>query len=132
MDPNVAPTNLNPGLAYEQKVMYESAIAPLDEHWLFVVGQLLVRREPLDDEALHLHGALGALEEQRRTRRVWSWSDGAECTVGRVIFVLRAEGPRTRLTLRHIGDEGKAMAKMIRERWPIKLQALASMLGDEG
>jgi hypothetical protein len=32
MDPNVAPTNLNPGLAYEQKVMYESAIAPLDEH----------------------------------------------------------------------------------------------------
>jgi len=37
----------------------------------------------------------------------------------------------TRLTVRHIGDTDDAMAKMIRERWPIKLRALASTLGDE-
>jgi hypothetical protein len=37
----------------------------------------------------------------------------------------------TRLTVRHISDTDDAMAKMIRDRWPIKLQALASTLGDE-
>jgi uncharacterized protein YndB with AHSA1/START domain len=72
------------------------------------------------------------LELQAPTRMVWSWSDGAEPTVSRVIFELHAEGSRTRLTLRHVGDEGEAMAKMIRERWPSKLRALASSLrGDE-
>jgi uncharacterized protein YndB with AHSA1/START domain len=70
------------------------------------------------------------LELQKPTRMVWSWCDGSE-DVGptRVIFELRSEGKGTRLTLRHIGDEGDETAKMVRDRWPIKLQALASMLG---
>jgi hypothetical protein len=38
---------------------------------------------------------------------------------------------RTRLTLRHIGDESDAMARMIQERWPIKLRSLTSILGDQ-
>ncbi|HEV3062556.1 MAG TPA: SRPBCC domain-containing protein [Vicinamibacterales bacterium] len=72
------------------------------------------------------------LELQPPTRMVWSWSDGADSTGTRVIFELHAEGSGTRLTLRHVGDEGEAMAQMIRERWPIKLRALASILrGDE-
>jgi uncharacterized protein YndB with AHSA1/START domain len=72
------------------------------------------------------------LELQPPTRMVWSWSDGAEEAVSRVIFELKVEDTRTRLTLRHIGDEGKTMAAMIRDRWPIKLRALASLIGDEG
>jgi uncharacterized protein YndB with AHSA1/START domain len=66
------------------------------------------------------------------TRMVWSWSDGAaEKMTSRVIFELQEEGTGTRLTLRHIGDTEDAVARLIRERWPIKLQALASMLGDK-
>ena len=72
------------------------------------------------------------IELEPPTRMVWSWSDGAgEEMTSRVIFELQAEGTETRLTVRHIGDTDDAMAKMIRERWPIKLQALASTLGDE-
>jgi uncharacterized protein YndB with AHSA1/START domain len=72
------------------------------------------------------------IELEPPTRMVWSWSDGAlgEGT-SRVVFELQEEGTSTRLTLRHIGDTDDAMATMIRERWPIKLQALASTLGDE-
>jgi len=72
------------------------------------------------------------IELEPPTRMVWSWSDGAgEEMTSRVIFELQEEGTGTRLTVRHIGDTDDAMAKMIRERWPIKLQALASTLGDE-
>jgi uncharacterized protein YndB with AHSA1/START domain len=72
------------------------------------------------------------IELEPPTRMVWSWSDGArEEVTSRVIFELQEEGTGTRLTLRHIGDTDDAMATMIRERWPIKLQALASALGDE-
>jgi uncharacterized protein YndB with AHSA1/START domain len=73
------------------------------------------------------------IELEPPTRMVWSWSDGAgEEMTSHVIFELREEGTGTRLTLRHIGgDTDDAIAKMIRERWPIKLQALASTLGDE-
>ncbi len=72
------------------------------------------------------------IELQPPTRMVWSWcdDDGAELT-SRVIFELQEEGAGTRLTLRHIGDTADAMGHMIRERWPIKLGALASALGDE-
>jgi uncharacterized protein YndB with AHSA1/START domain len=75
----------------------------------------------------------GVIELEPPTRMVWSWSDGAgEEMTSHVIFELREEGTGTRLTLRHIGgDTDDAIAKMIRERWPIKLQALASTLGDE-
>ena len=72
------------------------------------------------------------LELQRPTRMVWSWSDGAEQgEPTRVIFELCSEGGGTRLTVRHVGGVEDAVGKMIRERWPIKLQALASMLGEE-
>jgi len=72
------------------------------------------------------------IELEPPTRMVWSWSDGAgEEMTSRVIFELQEEGTGTRLTVHHIGDTDDAMAKMIRERWPIKLQALASTLGDE-
>jgi uncharacterized protein YndB with AHSA1/START domain len=72
------------------------------------------------------------IELEPPTRMVWSWSDGAGVEMtSRVIFELQEEGTGTRLTLRHIGDTDDAIAKMIRERWPIKLQALASTLGDE-
>jgi uncharacterized protein YndB with AHSA1/START domain len=72
------------------------------------------------------------IELEPPTRMVWSWSDGArEEVTSRVIFELQEEGTGTRLTLRHIGDTDDAMATMIRERWPMKLQALASTLGDE-
>ena len=72
------------------------------------------------------------IELKPPTRMVWSWSDcaGEEMT-SRVIFELQEEGTGTRLTVRHVGDTDDAMAKMIRERWPIKLQALACTLGDE-
>ena len=69
------------------------------------------------------------LELQEPTRMVWSWSDGSEeHGPTRIIFELRTEGEGTRLTLRHWGDEGDEMAKMILDRWPIKLRALASVL----
>ena len=71
------------------------------------------------------------IELEPPTRMVWSWSDGAGEMTSRVIFKLQEEGTGTRLTVRHVGDTDDAMAKMIRERWPIKLQALASTLGDE-
>jgi len=72
------------------------------------------------------------IELEPPTRMVWSWSDGAGAEMtSRVIFELQEEDTGTRLTLRHIGDTDDAMAQMIRERWPIKLQALASTLGDE-
>jgi uncharacterized protein YndB with AHSA1/START domain len=71
------------------------------------------------------------LELQPPTRMVWSWSDGADGSVpSRVIFELQPEGSGTRLTLRHVGDELESMATMIRERWPIKLRALGSTLGE--
>ena len=70
------------------------------------------------------------IELEPPTRMVWSWSDGSQ-EMSRVVFELQEEGTGTRLTLRHIGDADDAMASLIRERWPIKLQALASMLGDE-
>jgi uncharacterized protein YndB with AHSA1/START domain len=66
------------------------------------------------------------------TRMVWAWSDGTGQEMpSRVIFELRQEGTGTRLTLRHIGDVDDAMARMIRERWPIKLDALTATLGVE-
>jgi len=69
------------------------------------------------------------LELQPPSRMVWSWSDGAEeGGPTRVIFELRSEGTGTRLTLRHVGDEGDETAKMIRDRWPIKLRALSTIL----
>jgi len=72
------------------------------------------------------------IELEPPTRMVWSWSDGAgEEMTSRVIFELQEERTGTRLTVSHIGDTDVAMGKMIRERWPIKLRALASTLGDE-
>jgi len=72
------------------------------------------------------------LELEPPTRMVWSWSDGAgDEKTSRVIFELQDEGTGTRLTLRHIGETDDAMGEMIQERWPIKLRALASRLGDE-
>jgi hypothetical protein len=63
---------------------------------------------------------------------VWSWSDGAEeGEPTRVIFELCSEGKGTRLTVRHVGDVEDAVGKMVCERWPIKLQALASILGEK-
>ena len=60
----------------------------------------------------------------------WRGCHGDEMT-SRVVFELEEEGTGTRLTLRHHGDTDDAMGEMIRERWPIKMQALASSLGDE-
>lgn len=70
------------------------------------------------------------IELRPPTRMVWSWSDGRGIT-SHVVFELEEERTGTRLTLRHIGDTDEAMGRLIRERWPIKLQALASTLGDE-
>jgi len=64
---------------------------------------------------------------------VWSWSDGAEQgEPTRVIFELRTEDTGTRLTIRHLGYEDDAAGTMICERWPVKLRALVSMLGERG
>jgi uncharacterized protein YndB with AHSA1/START domain len=69
---------------------------------------------------------------QKPTRMVWSWSDGAhESEPSRVIFELRAAGEGTRLTLRHVGDERNETAKLVCERWPIKLRALTSICGGQ-
>ena len=69
------------------------------------------------------------LELQEPTRMVWSWSDGSEeHGPTRIVFELRREGEGTRLTLRHSGDAEDEMAKMVRDRWPIKLRGLASVL----
>ena len=73
------------------------------------------------------------LELQKPNRMVWSWSDGAEQgEPTRVIFELCTEDTGTRLTIRHLGYADDAVGKMICERWPIKLRALASMLGERG
>ena len=70
------------------------------------------------------------LELRAPTRMVWSWSDGAEeLEPTRVIFELSSRGTGTRLTLRHVGSEGDEVAKMILDRWPIKLRALRTNLG---
>jgi uncharacterized protein YndB with AHSA1/START domain len=72
------------------------------------------------------------LELSAPTRMVWSWSDGAEDDgPTRVIFELQSEGAGTRLTFRHVGTEGDEVAKMIRDRWPVKLRALGSILRGE-
>jgi uncharacterized protein YndB with AHSA1/START domain len=71
------------------------------------------------------------VELEPPTRMVWSWSDAGDETTSRVIFELKEEGTVTRLTVCHIGDADDTMAKMIRERWSIKLEALASTLGVE-
>jgi uncharacterized protein YndB with AHSA1/START domain len=68
------------------------------------------------------------LELKEPTRMVWSWSDGSEDGPTWVVFELRREGEGTRLTLRHYGDAGDEMAKMVCDRWPIKLRGLASVL----
>jgi len=69
------------------------------------------------------------LELKKPTRMVWSWSDGSEeHGQTRIIFELRTDGEGTRLTLRHCGDEGDEMGKMVCERWPIKLRGLGSVL----
>ena len=69
------------------------------------------------------------LELKKPTRMVWSWSDGSEeHGPTRIVFELRREGEGTRLTLRHSGDAEDEMAKMVRDRWPIKLRGLASVL----
>lgn len=70
------------------------------------------------------------LELQPPIRMVWSWSDGAEeGGPTRVIFELHTEGSGTRLTLHHVGNEGDSTAKMVCDRWPIKLRALRTILG---
>jgi len=63
---------------------------------------------------------------------VWSWSHGAEAVEPtRLIFELCSRGSGTRLTLRHGGNEGDEVAKMFRDRWPIKLRALRTILRGE-
>lgn len=70
------------------------------------------------------------LDLQPPYRMVWAWSDGAEeGGPTQVIFELRSEGTGTLLTLKHVGDERDETAKMIRERWPIKLHILREILG---
>jgi hypothetical protein len=59
----------------------------------------------------------------------WSWSDGAEAGgPTRVVFELRSEGTGTRLTLRHVGQTLDEVARMITDRWPLRLQALAALV----
>ena len=72
------------------------------------------------------------IELEPPTRMVWSWSDRAGKEMpSRVVFELLQEGGGTRLTLRHIGDVDDAMARLIRERWPVKIHALEATLGVE-
>ena len=78
------------------------------------------------------HVECEVLELERPKRMVWSWADGSgSASASRVIFELSGEGSRTRLTIRHVGDEPEEVAKMIRERWPLKLRMLVSVLGGE-
>jgi len=69
------------------------------------------------------------LELEAPTRMTWSWSDGAEAGAPtRVVFELRSEGTGTRLTLRHVGQALDEVARMITDRWPLRLQALAALM----
>jgi uncharacterized protein YndB with AHSA1/START domain len=121
--------------------------APVQTVWLAITDRQMLARWLMENDFEPRLGARFALwraeplsgwrgrveceviELEPPTRMVWSWSDGpGEAMTSRVIFELQEEGTGTRLTLRHIGDTGDAMAEMIRERWPIKLQALASAL----
>lgn len=69
------------------------------------------------------------LEFEAPTRMVWSWCDGGEeGAPTRLIFELRSEGTGTRLTLRHVGNALDQIARMITDRWPIKVQALEMLL----
>jgi uncharacterized protein YndB with AHSA1/START domain len=124
--------------------------APIQNVWLAITDRHLLAQWLMENDFEPRLGARFALrradptsgwrgtveceviELEPPTRMVWSWSDGAGAEMtSRVIFELQEEDTGTRLTLRHIGDTDDAMAQMIRERWPIKLQALASTLGDE-
>ena len=124
--------------------------APVENVWRALTDRRMLARWLMDNDFEPRLGARFALwrtdpmpgwrgrveceviELEPPTRMVWSWADGARGEVtSRVVFELLEKGTGTRLTLRHIGDADDATARMIRERWPIKLQALASMLGDE-
>jgi uncharacterized protein YndB with AHSA1/START domain len=89
----------------------------------------LRRAEALPD----WHGSVECevLEFKFPTRMVWSWSHGVAETPSRVIFELRSEGDGTRLTLRHVGEAGEGVGRLINERWPLKWRALAALLRGE-
>jgi uncharacterized protein YndB with AHSA1/START domain len=124
--------------------------APVQNVWLAITNRHLLAQWLMENDFEPRLGARFALQRadpmsgwrgrvecevielEPPTRMVWSWSDGAgEEMTSRVIFELQEEETGTRLTVRHIGGTDDPMAKMIRERWPSKLQALASTLGDE-
>jgi uncharacterized protein YndB with AHSA1/START domain len=124
--------------------------APIESVWLAITDRQLLALWLMENDFEPRLGARFALrradpmpgwrgwveceviELEPPTRMVWSWSDGASDEMkSRVIFELQQDGTGTRLTLRHIGDADDAMARMIRERWPIKLQALTTSLGVE-
>jgi uncharacterized protein YndB with AHSA1/START domain len=61
-------------------------------------------------------------------RMVWSWSSNDGNPVSTVTFELTQEADGTRLRLRHAGDLDASVARILREGWPGRIDALADVI----
>jgi uncharacterized protein YndB with AHSA1/START domain len=61
-------------------------------------------------------------------RMVWSWSSADAAAPTRLVIELQADGPGTRLTLRHAGDADERTVRGTTEGWTRKLGELAEVL----
>jgi uncharacterized protein YndB with AHSA1/START domain len=61
-------------------------------------------------------------------RMVWSWSSADRPAPTRLVIELQADGPGTRLTLRHAGDADERTVRGTTEGWTRKLGELAEVL----
>lgn len=72
------------------------------------------------------------LELDAPRRMVWSWNGGMDGeTATRVSFDLRAEGERTRLVFRHVGDATDVQSGSFRAGWTRKMSGLHDALGPD-
>jgi uncharacterized protein YndB with AHSA1/START domain len=71
------------------------------------------------------------LELEAPHRMAWSWSMGdEEAGPSRVTFELRSESGGTLLRVWHTGTLSDSDGEMVRDRWPIKVAAIAELLRD--
>jgi uncharacterized protein YndB with AHSA1/START domain len=62
-------------------------------------------------------------------RMVWSWSSNDGNPPSTVSFELAEVAAGTRLQLRQVGDLEASVAKILREGWPGRIDALADLIG---
>ena len=76
--------------------------------------------------------ACEVLELEPPRRMVWSWNAGIDDEVEtRVIFELRAEGARTRLLLRHEGEDTTERVGSLESGWSRRMAVLRHVVGPD-